>query len=48
MQAQAAEFSGYAGKSRCFLEKGFETGCFHSFILKHALNQTRSVCLRAF
>jgi hypothetical protein len=47
MQAQAAEFSGYAGKFRCFLEKSFEEVCFDSFILKQALKQTRSVCLRA-
>jgi hypothetical protein len=46
MQAQAAEFSGYAGKFRCFFgEKSFEAVC--SFILKQALKQTRSVCLRA-
>jgi hypothetical protein len=48
MQAQAAESSGYAGKFRCFLERRvFETVCFDSFILKQALKQTRSVCLRA-
>jgi len=48
MQAQAAEFSGYAGKLRCFFgEKSFKTVCFDSFILKQALKQTRSVCLRA-
>jgi hypothetical protein len=35
MQALAAEFSGYAGKFRCFLEeKSFETVCFDSFIFK--------------
>ena len=33
MQAQAAEFSGYAGKFRCFFEeKSFEAVCFDSFI----------------
>jgi len=48
MQAQAAEFSGYAGKFRCFFgQKSFETVCFDSFTLKQALKQTRSVCLRA-
>jgi hypothetical protein len=48
MQAQAAELSGYAGKLRCFFgEKSFETVCFDSLILKQALKQTRSVCLRA-
>jgi hypothetical protein len=31
-----------------FGEKSFETVCFDSFILKQALKQTRSVCLRAF
>jgi hypothetical protein len=30
-----------------FGEKSFETVCFDSFILKQALKQTRSVCLRA-
>jgi hypothetical protein len=35
MQAQAAEFSGYAGKLRCFLEReSFEAVCFDSFIFK--------------
>ena len=49
MQAQAAEFSGYAGKiPLLFGEKSFETVCSDSFILKQALKQTRSVCLRAF
>jgi hypothetical protein len=48
MQAQAAEFSGYAEKLRCFFGgKSFKTVCFDSFILKRALKQTRSVCLRA-
>jgi hypothetical protein len=48
MQAQAAEFSGYAGKiPLLFGEKSFETVCSDSFILKQALKQTRSVCLRA-
>jgi hypothetical protein len=31
-----------------FGEKSFETVCSDSFILKQALKQTRSVCLRAF
>ena len=31
-----------------FGEKNFETVCLDSFILKQALKQTRSVCLRAF
>jgi hypothetical protein len=30
-----------------FGEKSLETVCFDSFILKQALKQTRSVCLRA-
>jgi hypothetical protein len=48
MQAQAAEFSGYAGKFRCFLERRvLQQFVFDSFILKQALKQTRSVCLRA-
>jgi hypothetical protein len=29
-------------------EKSLKTVCFDSFILKHALKQTRRVCLRAF
>jgi len=49
MQAVAAELSGYAGKFRCFFgEESLKTVCFESQILKHALKQTRSVCLRAF
>jgi hypothetical protein len=45
----AAEFSGYAGKFRCFMERSVSKAvCLNSFILKHALKQTRSVCLRAF
>jgi hypothetical protein len=50
MQAQAAQFCGYAGKFRCFLGKrvSLKTVCFGSFILKQALKQTRSACLRAF
>jgi hypothetical protein len=72
MQAQAAEFSGYAGKPPSlfelrrvrksgkgraiakrrripllFGEKNSERVCLDSFILKQALKQTRSVCLRA-
>jgi hypothetical protein len=30
-----------------FWGESFETVCFDSFILKQALKQTRSVCLRA-
>jgi hypothetical protein len=49
MQAVAAELSGYAGKFRCFFWRGeLKTVCFDPFILKQALKQTRSVCLRAF
>jgi hypothetical protein len=49
MQAVAAELSGYAGKFRCFLERRVQKQfVFDSLILKHALKQTRSVCLRAF
>jgi hypothetical protein len=49
MQAVAAELSGYAGKFRCFFgEESLKTVCFESQILKHALKQTPSVCLRAF
>jgi len=48
MQAQAAEFSGYAGKFHCFFgDKSFEAVCFDSFSLKQALKRTRSVCSRA-
>ena len=48
MQAQAAEFPGYAGKFRCFLEeKSLRQFVFDSFDLKRALKQTRSLCLRA-
>jgi|GEM_PF-2303099 len=71
MQAQATEFSGYAGKPPPLFElrrvrkagksraiakrrripllfegKSFEQVCFDSVILKQALKQTRSVCLR--
>ena len=31
-----------------FGEKSLKTVCFDSFIIKRALKQTRSVCLRAF
>jgi len=31
-----------------FEEKILKTGCFESLIVKHALEQTRSVCLRDF
>ena len=31
-----------------FGEKSFETVCFHSFILKEALKQTRSVCFKSY
>jgi hypothetical protein len=50
MQAQAAEFSGGAGKfPRCLIgEKTLKTVCFDSFISEQALKRTRSVCLRAF
>jgi len=49
MQAQAAESSGYAGQFRCFFgEKNLKTVRFDSFIFNQALEQTRSVCLRAF
>jgi hypothetical protein len=38
MQAQAAEFSGYAEKFRCFLERRvLKQFVFDSFILKQAL-----------
>jgi hypothetical protein len=49
MQAQAAEFSGYAGKFCRFLERRvLKQFVFDSFILKQASQkQTRSVCLRA-
>ena len=46
MQAQAAEFSGYAGKFRCFLERRVLKQFVLIHILKQALKQTRSVCLR--
>jgi len=49
MQAQAEEFSGYAGKFLCFFEKRIlkQFVSIHLF-LKQALKQTRSVCLSAF
>jgi hypothetical protein len=48
MQAQAAEFLRLRRKiPLLFGEKSFETVCFDSFILKQALRQMRSVCLRA-
>ena len=31
-----------------FEEKSLKTGCLESLIVKQALEQTRSVCLRAF
>jgi hypothetical protein len=51
MQAVAAELSGYAGNSAAFWRgefKSLKTGCFEIANFKHALKQTRSVCLRAF
>ena len=48
MQAVAAELSGYAGNSAAFGINILKTVCFDSLILKLALIQTRSVCLRAF
>jgi len=49
MQAQAEEFSGYAGKFLCFFERRIlrQFVSIHLF-LKQALKQTRSVCLSAF
>jgi hypothetical protein len=48
MQALAAEFSGYAGKFRWFLERRvLQQFVLTHLILKQALKQTRSVCLRA-
>jgi hypothetical protein len=47
MQAQAAEFRLRRKIPLLFGEKSFETVCFDSFILKQALKQARSVCLRA-
>jgi hypothetical protein len=48
MQAQAAEFSGYAGKLRCYFgEKSFKTVCFDSLILKQALKQTLRALIAA-
>jgi hypothetical protein len=46
-EALAAEFSGYAGKIRCFLARRVlkQFVLIHLF-LKQALKQTRSVCLR--
>ena len=49
MQAVAAEFSGCAGQLRCFLERRvLKQFVLIQFVLKQALKQTRSVCLRAF
>jgi hypothetical protein len=48
MQAQAAEFSGYPGKFRCFLERRvLKQFVLIYLFLKQALKLTRSVCLRA-
>jgi hypothetical protein len=49
MQAVAAELSGYAGKFRFFLERRVlkQFVSIH-FILREALKQARSVCLRTF
>jgi len=49
MRAQAAEFSGYAGKTLCFFERRIlrQFVSIHLF-LKQALKQTRSVFLSAF
>jgi hypothetical protein len=45
MQAVSAERSGYAGKiPLLFGEESLKAVCFDSFILKQALQQTRSVC----
>jgi hypothetical protein len=49
MQAQAAEYSGYAGPFRCFFERRFQRQFVSiEFISNQALKLTRSVCLRAF
>jgi hypothetical protein len=41
--------SGCAGLFFCFLKrKSLKTGCLESLIVEQALEQTRSVCLRAF
>jgi hypothetical protein len=49
MQAVAAELSGLRRRiPLLFREKSLETVCFDASIVKKALKQTRSVCLRAF
>jgi hypothetical protein len=49
MQAQAAEFSGYAGRSCCFFgKKNSKTLCLDSFIFNHALKQTRKRLFKSF
>jgi hypothetical protein len=52
MQVVAAELSGSDSLRRTILllfgEKSLKIVCIGSFILKQALKQTRSVCLRAF
>jgi hypothetical protein len=49
MQVQAAESSGYAGTILLlFEEKSLKTGFFEFLIVKQALEQTPSVCSRAF
>jgi hypothetical protein len=54
LAAQTSEGSGSGILRVCrkvpllFGEESLKTVCFDSFILKQALKQTRSVCLRAF
>ena len=52
MQAQAAEFSGYARLRRTILllfgRKNSKTLCLDSFILKRALKQTRRRLFKSF
>jgi hypothetical protein len=48
MQAQATESSGVPDNSAAFGSEEFKTVCFGPSILKQALKQTPSVCLRAF
>jgi hypothetical protein len=48
MQAQTADSPATPENPLLFGEKNLKTVCFDSFILKHALKQTRRVCLRAF
>ena len=48
MQAQAAEFSGYAGQSCCFWEEEFKNSLLGFIYLDHALKETRRRLFESF